>query len=366
MGGAEIVTRNVLCRLPRDRYDIRLYFLHDAGPVGRELVTAGFESVERLCGWRRDPVAVLRLARQFQTFHPGAIWCLDHVDAMWVGRGAAALAGVPTTVIASHSTGLIGRDGRERPSFGARERVLLEFVTRLVAVSRTHAQYLASITGFAGDRIDVIENGIELALWPPVTPQSRRDARAALGVGNEERVLVMVAALRPEKAHEIMLDAVAAMERTGRRLRVFLAGDGPRREMLRQRAQQLGIADRVEFLGVRRDVARLLHAGDVVVLPSRGVVETLPLSVLEAMASGIPVIASRAGSVPDIVIDGETGLLISPGSASELARAIGATLDDPVAAVRRAQFARRRVETYYSVDRTTAGYRRLFDELVAA
>jgi glycosyltransferase involved in cell wall biosynthesis len=101
-------------------------------------------------------------------------------------------------------------------------------------------------------------------------------------------------------------------------------------------------------------------------LPSRDVVETLPLSVLEAMASGIPVIASRAGSVPEVVIEGETGLLIKPGDAHELAEAIFSTLADRAGARRRTELARRRVETYYSLDRTAAGYERLFDELMVA
>src|SRR5262249_45743151 len=141
--------------------------------------------------------------------------------------------------------------------------------------------------------------------------------------------------------------------------------DGPRREALRQRAQALGIEDRVDFRGIVGDVAQLLHASDMVVLPSHDVVETLPLSLLEAMACGIPVIASRVGSVPEVVSHGETGLLIEPGSAVELAAAIAATLDAPEAAKRRAELARRRVETYYSVDRTVSGYRQLFDDVMA-
>jgi glycosyltransferase involved in cell wall biosynthesis len=366
VGGAEIVTGNVLRRLPREHYDVRLFFLHDAGIVGRDLLNEGFEGSEHLCGHRRDAAGAFRLARSFGSFRPGLLWCLDHMDAMWLGRGAALMSGVPASVIASHSTGLVGADGRMRPSFGRRERILVEFFTRVIAVSRTHASYLASVTGLSGHRIAVIENGIDLSQWPSVSAESRHEARTGLDLGPGESVVTMVAALRPEKAHEALLDAVAALQANGRRVRVLMAGDGPRREALRQHAQRRGIAGCVEFLGVRRDVARLLHASDVVVLPSRNVVETLPLSVLEAMASGIPVIASRAGSVPEVVIDGETGLLIAPGNAMELAGAIAATLDDAPAAKRRAELARRRVETYYSVDRTTAGYRRLFDDVMAA
>jgi glycosyltransferase involved in cell wall biosynthesis len=366
VGGAEIVTGNVLRRLPRDRFEIRLFFLHDAGSVGRDLFAEGFEGAEHLCTHRRDVGGALRLARCFGSFRPGLLWSLDHMDAMWLGKAAALLARVPATVIASHSTGLMAANGVRRPSFGTRERVLVEFVTRLVAVSRTHARYLSGITGLGTARIAVIENGIDLDAWPVTTEARRSEARRLLSIGADEHVVSMVAALRPEKAHETLLDAVAMLNSAGRKLRVLLAGDGPRRGILRRHAQELGIADQVEFLGLRRDVARLLHASDVVVLPSHDVVETLPLSILEAMASGTPVVASSAGSVPDVVTDGETGLLIAPGSAHELAAALVATLDDGAAATRRAALARARVETYYSVNRTTAGYARLFDQVMAA
>jgi glycosyltransferase involved in cell wall biosynthesis len=235
-----------------------------------------------------------------------------------------------------------------------------------VAVSRTHAAYLREVTGFSAGRVAVIENGIDLAQWPPVTAERRQDARAALGIDPGESVIAMIAAMRPEKAHDALLRAVASLKGAGRRVRVLFAGDGPRRAALDRTAEAMGIRDRVDFLGVRRDVARLLHASDMMVLPSRAVVETLPLSVLEAMASGVPVIASRVGSVPEVVIDGDTGRLIAPGDATELAHAIAATLDGGAATRLQAERARLRVETRYSVDRTAAGYEQLFDEVMTA
>jgi glycosyltransferase involved in cell wall biosynthesis len=366
VGGAEMVTANVLRRLARDRHEIRLYFLHEAGTVGRALLDGGFDGVERVCRHRRDAGAALRLARAFRSFRPAVMWSLDHANAMWLGRAAALAGGVPATVIASHSTGLVDARGRIRPSFGRRERVLLEFVTRLVAVSRTHARYLRTVTGVDEDRVAVIENGIDLAEWPMVTPERRRDAREALGLDPAEPVVAMIAAMRPEKAHEVLLDAAAALLEEGIPVRVLLAGDGPRRGLLEERARQRGIEGRVHFLGIRRDVARLLHASDVVVLPSRAVVETLPLSLLEAMACGAPVVATRVGSVPEVVQDGRTGRLVEAGDAGALARALARTLHGGADTRRMVEEGRRRVETRFSIEETTEGYRRLFEEVMAA
>ncbi|HEX6791979.1 MAG TPA: glycosyltransferase [Candidatus Krumholzibacteria bacterium] len=366
VGGAEMLTANVLRRLSRERHDVRLYFLHGAGAIGRELLDAGFEGIEHLCRRRRDPAGALRLANDFRSFRPRVMWALDHMDAMWMGRVAALAAGVPAAVVSSHSTGLIDAQGRIGPSFRRRERILMEFVTRLVAVSRTHAEYLRRVTGIAGERVAVIHNGIDLSRWPRTTPVLRRDARQSLGIREDEAVVAMVAAMRPEKSHESLLAAAAMPDASRRRVRVLLAGDGPRRGAIEAAADELGIRDRVDFLGVRRDVARLLHASDVVVLPSRSVVETLPLSLLEAMACGVPVIASRVGSVPELIEDGVTGRLVTPGDVAELARCIATTLDDGPGAGRMADEARRRVEAGYSIEHTTEGYQRLFDEVLAA
>jgi glycosyltransferase involved in cell wall biosynthesis len=364
VGGAEIVTANVLRRLSRESHDIRLYFLHEAGAVGRELLGGGFDGIERLCSRRRDVSGALRLAGCFRSFRPGLMWSLDHMDAMWIGRAAALAAGVPAAIIASHSTGLLGRDGRALPSFGRRERVLLEFVTRLVAVSRTHARYLQKVTGMPDEQIRVIENGIDLAQWPAVTPEVRRRAREALGIEGDQAVVTMIAAMRPEKSHDVLFQAVTKLG-PQRRVRVLLAGDGPQRTTLRRLAEETGIGAQVDFLGIRRDVARLLHASDVMVLPSR-TVETLPLSVLEAMACGVPVIASRVGSLPELVEDGRTGRLVGPENPEELAHAIVSTLDDGITTRRIIDAARRRVEARYSIEHTTEGYQRLFEEVMAA
>ena len=183
--------------------------------------------------------------------------------------------------------------------------------------------------------------------------------------GPDEDVVLMVAALRPEKAHEALIAATARLVRKGRRLRVLLAGDGPRREALEHQIVGEGLGDVVRLLGIRHDVQRLLQAADVLVLPSHPVVETLPLCVLEAMAAGVPVVASRVGSVPEVVRDGDTGILISPADPGELAAGIDRVLGDRSGAREMAQRAARLVEERYSVERMTSGYERMFEELAA-
>jgi glycosyltransferase involved in cell wall biosynthesis len=360
VGGAERVTADVLRRLDRTRFHTELFFLHDAGVVGRELFADGFGGSERLAKRRRDRTAVVRLLAHFRSFRPHLVFCLDHHDAMTAGRLAGLATGARAMVVASHATRLVGR----RRLFDVTDRLLMEFTRRVIAVSWTHAQHLRDREGVERERIAVIENGVDLAAWPPASQSIRLAARADLGLDEATPVVSMVAGMRPEKAHDVLLTAVARMKRDGRRVRVLLAGDGERRGALEALAVSLGIRADIEFLGVRRDVARLLHASDVVVLPS--VVEALPMALLEAMAAGTPVIASAVGSVPELVRSGETGLLIPPADEESLAGAIEYILEDGARADRMRTQARQLVAARYSIDGTAARYRDLFDDVMAA
>jgi glycosyltransferase involved in cell wall biosynthesis len=362
VGGAERVTAGVLRRLPREGFDSRLYFIHEAGIVGRELIAEGFPGIERLANGRRDVGTLLRLVRLFRHDKPDVVYCLDHHDAMTFGRIAGLSCGAKGMIVASHATGLVGRTH----AFDRVDRMLMDFTSHVIAVSRPHARYLHQHEGLPASTLRVIENGIDPAGYPAVTLALRADARAALDLPADEPVVLMVAGMRPEKAHEALLAAVARLRDQGRRVTALLAGDGPRRGALETIAVSLGISGSVRFLGIRNDVARLLHAADVTVLPSHGVVETLPLAVLESMAVGIPVVASAVGSVGEIVVDGETGILIRPADSVALAGGIAYILDHPQEASAMGARGRELVCGRFTITRTAEDYEALFQELTAA
>ncbi len=360
VGGAERLTADVLRRLDRNRFQVELFFLRDAGVVGRELFGEGFGGCERLMKRPRDRRALIRLVAHLRAFRPHVVLCLDHHDAMTLGRLAGLASGARALLVASHATALTGK----KRLFNLTDRLLMEFTRRVIAVSQSHAEHLCRHEGIERERIAVIENGVDMAAWPFVSAGLREEARAAFGLDAREAVVLMVAGLRPEKAHAALLAAVARLKREGKRVRVLLAGDGERREAIEALAVALGIREDIDFLGVRRDVARLLHASDVVVLPSAA--EALPLSLLEAMAAGTPVVASAVGSIPEIVRDGETGLLIPPADEASLAEQIRVIIDDGAKAVRLREQARQWVVGRYSIEATASRYQDLFDEVMAA
>lgn len=358
VGGAERVTCALASRLPRERFELGWFFLREAGELGRELLDGGEYGVERIESHRLDPTTALKLHRHLRRWRPDIVFCMDHHNALLWGRVAAMTAGIPARVAASHSTGLFGRRGSLRAS----DRWLMEFTERVVALSRTHAAYLRDCERIDPGRIRVIENGIDVASFA-ATGAGNDTLRAELGIEPGEAVVIMVAALRPEKAHEALVEAAARLVAEGRSLKFLLVGDGERRTELERQVARAGLDPVIRFLGIRRDVARLLHVSDVLVLPSHDVVETLPLAVLEAMAAGVPVVASRVGSLGEVIEDGRSGRLIRPADPMELAQAIAYILDNPQVAGEWARAARRRVEEGYSLERMTRKYQHMFEEL---
>jgi glycosyltransferase involved in cell wall biosynthesis len=181
-----------------------------------------------------------------------------------------------------------------------------------------------------GDRVTVIPNGVDTAVFSP-SDATRSSARARIGLVDDEIAVGILARLEPRKGQHVMLDALALpmLRDFARPIRLVLIGDGSSRDALRNRARNLGLAERVTFFGAapHDDVAALLTGVDIVALPSLD--EAMPLSLLEAMACGRAVVASRVGAVERVITDGVTGLLVPPDDSIALAQAVRRLARDP-------------------------------------
>jgi len=246
-------------------------------------------------------------------------------------------------------------DGR---AVGLRRKLVKHCATRVIAVSEcARSEYLRR--GFATERqIVTIHNGIDF----PAAAGAGAELRRELGLGAEDFVVGMVSALRPEKGHDVALDAVRILSARFPSLRLLVVGQGDLRTEIERRAQELGGA--VVVAGLRQDLPRVFDALDVLLQPSRA--DAFPTSILEAMAASVPVLASAVGGIPEIIRDGETGVLITPPpEAGRLASALAELLEDPG---RRARLATAGHRLY--VDRFTAGpwvrqTRALYDTVLA-
>lgn len=210
-------------------------------------------------------------------------------------------------------------------------------------------------------RTRLIHNGIPAL---PV-PDPDRDVRAELGIRPDQPVVGVVAVLRPQKSLDVLLRASRRLRDEFSELRVLIVGgDGEEEQRLRGIADALGLGDTVSFLGARADVPDLVGIFDVAALSSD--FEGTPLSVMEYMSAAKPVVATRVGGVPDIVVDGETGLLVEPQDPEALAAAITELLRDPVRAAHMGVAGRERRDREFSIEATARKVEALYEELYAA
>jgi len=359
-GGAENVTLNLFENIDRERFDVRLFFLKGPGTIGEKLVGLGLPSRSHLQKRRVDPMVLARLVGELRAFRPDILLMLNcHSNAMFWGGWAGTLTRVPVRVIATHHTGT----HRSPRNYNGIDRLFLPTTTAILALSERHAQYIREVDAVAPEKIHIIANGIRLSAFEDAPREAVETARASIGLEPQHRVVIALAGLRPEKAHDAVLTAAARLVGENPELRFLIVGDGPLRGELTAMSRRLGLEENVLFLGERSDVAVLLHLSHVLVLPSRPVVETLPLSVMEAMAAGVPVVASTVGSVPDMIEDGVTGRLIPPADGDALADAIRDLIADETKAARIRDAARRTVRERYSLERMVADYEALFERL---
>jgi glycosyltransferase involved in cell wall biosynthesis len=221
-------------------------------------------------------------------------------------------------------------------------RVTLSRAHRLIAVSEAVARS-ARVSLGSLRRLVVVRNGVDLARFDDPCLPSRDAMRRALGLPPDAPVALCVARLSPEKDVAAFLEAAALVPETAANF--LVAGDGPLRPSLEQQIELLRLKDRARLLGARQDIPALLRAADVLCVPSRE--EGLGLAAVEAMASGLPVVATRVGGLPEVVTDGETGLLVAPGDRAALAAALTGLLSSPAYARRLGEAGRARARTCF-------------------
>jgi glycosyltransferase involved in cell wall biosynthesis len=233
-----------------------------------------------------------------------------------------------------------------------------KFVDGLIAVSDDVARTVRTDLRPARRKVITIPNGVDVPRY--AQPIDREFARDGLGIPRDASILIVVGKLMEQKGHLFLLRALPLLSQRFENLHVLLAGEGPLREDLGAMATALGVADRVHFVGNRGDISMLLAASDLFVLPS--IWEGLSMALLEALASGLPVVATDVSGSREVVVDGETGWLVPPADAERLGEAIAMLLRQPAEARRRGQAGRDRVERYYSARTQAEIHAELFQQ----
>jgi glycosyltransferase involved in cell wall biosynthesis len=338
VGGLEKLLVEFARHADRRRFELHFISLTTRGSLADEIEGEHWPVtvLEAAPGFR--PRLVLALARWFRRWHIDVVHTHDEKPCIYAAP-AARLAGVRRVVHTRH--------GR-RPQLTRRQVALVQLASRLadhfVCVSEDAAR-LSVEQGVAAHRVRTIWNGIDTDRFSYAGPRSAGP-------------IVTVARLVPEKGVEFLVRAAAQAVRVFPSMRVEIAGDGPCLPELTRLTELLGLSRSVRFLGRVRDVPGLLARASLFVLPSLS--EGVSLTLLEAMARGLPVVATSIGGNREVVADGETGLLMPAGDPAALAAAILRLCSDPLDAEAMGKAGRRRVEQFFDVRRTVAAYEALY------
>ncbi|WP_376790593.1 glycosyltransferase [Thermoflexus sp.] len=354
-GGAERMAAHLLLHLDRRRFEVAAVSLFDR--QGTDLETMLDRAGVRVwyLGKRKgfDPRMYGRLARVFQEFRPDVVhthqYVLRYLLPLVLARRARGWI---------HTVHNVAEKEVDKPGRWV-HRAAFRMGVVPVAIAKEVARSIERVYALKG--VPLIPNGIPVAEYS-LGEDVRKAWRAREGYAEEDVLLVSVARMSPPKNHPLLIRAFATVACRDRRLRLLLVGDGPLRPELEDQVRVLGLENKVRFLGVRSDVPEILATADVFVLSSEW--EGNPLSVMEAMAAGKPVIATAVGGVPELVEDGVSGLLVPPADAGALAEAIWKVVDDPELRVRMGCAAFRRAKERFDVGVMVRGYEALYEQLL--
>lgn len=348
VGGAEVVALNLARCMDRSMFRVMACSLSGPGPMESRFAAHGIETrylTRRRTVLGKDLGMPWRLARLLRRERVDLLHCHNRLPLL-AGAIAAKPAGVKAVICTRHAIGM--RRKRGQPWF--LERLVAPLVSHYVTVSRGVLERAVSTGRIRADKATVIHNGVDTERYVPAATGAR-DATSPV-------VLGCVARLSDEKRHCDLIDALGELVNRGHDVRLDLVGDGTLRDALTSQVSRLGLGERVAFLGSRDDVPELLHRLDLFVLPSR--FEGLPLTVLEAMATGLPVVATRVGSLDEVVEEGRNGLLVPAEDPAALADALEKLVTDADLRERMGREGRTLAESTFSLSAAARRHEELY------
>jgi glycosyltransferase involved in cell wall biosynthesis len=335
VGGAQSYVASLLPAL-KGRFDVTVA-AHGEGPLRDAAEAAGVRfvplaNVRRPVNPVRDLAGLFELVRLLRRERPDILHA-NSSKAGVLGRLAAALTGVPIRIFTAHGWAFAAHSGLAARGYRAADRLMRPLTTTTICVSERERESGLQARTCDDDATVVIPNAVDVG----AAPRSVSTRQPPL--------LVTVGRLKVPKDFPTFVRALGRLRKGS--FEALIVGDGPDRPLLEEEIRSSGLSDAVRLTRERHDVPHLLAAADVFVLASRS--EGHPVSVLEAMAAGLPVVASRVGGVPEQVVDGETGLLVDPGDPEPLAAALERLAGDPALRRRLGAAGRARAEERFDL-----------------
>ena len=357
MGGAEMMLGQFAAAAPSGGIELHVACLaeRDGNPAAEPLRAVGVEPVTLHAPERLGLSALSSVRRHIAELSPDLVH--THLGSSdFLGSLAARSLGVPAVSTLHAMAWGVGTKARAKFELYAYAR--RRGAARIIAVSESARRAYLQRGAAPPERVVTIHNGIEVIAEPGAGAATRQE----LGLRPEDLVVGMISALRPEKGHDIALGAVARLKVRFPRLRLLIVGDGAMADQIARSAAPLGAA--VVIAGARYDVPRVLDAIDVCLHPSRA--DAFPTSVVEAMAASVPVLASAVGGIPEIILDGRTGVLVAdPPTPEAVASSLARLLEEPARRRALASAGRLRYEEHFTSRPWVQRTRELYDAVLA-
>jgi len=333
-GGAENLLLGIAAKLDKKRFNAKVAYVYGPGTLAEAIRKTGVGVSDLSRRGRIDPLLPLRL---FLLLRKEKVDILHThlVHASIAGRIAAKMAGVKCITTTRH----YGYYQKEKSLVNWMERKTAVFNDNLIAISNAVKRYLVSKEKYGPDKIQVLYNAVDLDLFDPA--DRRSDGGPLIG---------SVGRLYPSKGYDTLLRSMPDVLQAFPGARLMIAGSGKERGRLEELCSQLDISDKVIFLGRRTpaEIRRFLKEITLFVLASNW--EGFGLAVVEAMASGLPVVTTKVGGLPEIVVEGKTGFVVPCGRADALAEKLIFLLRNPNLSLQMGREGRKRVETLFSLD----------------
>ena len=322
VGGLERTLAYIVCNLDPSIFSVEVWCIAAGGDIADELQNNGHPLRILKLNNYHNPWNVMQLAGQLRREKVSILHSHAYF-ANTMGRMAAILARVPVRFAHIQSSHWASEERSPRNYLV--DRILSHFTSRIIACSESAGRFQIEVLKVSPKRVITIHNCTDIQRFASQAASSA--ARKELGIGEDDLVLGSVGRLERLKGHSLLLEVTADLIERFPTLKLVIIGDGTEREILEKKRSDLGLADHVILAGLRDDVEKLLPGLDVYVQPTIGR-EGLPLTVVEAMAAKLPVVASDIGGTREAVIHNQTGILVPPGDKDSLTRALSQILKD--------------------------------------
>ena len=354
VGGAETLLLEIIRKMDRTRFQPELCCLKQLAELG-EVISQEIPTFVGLLKNKYDLGVIGRLAKLLKERRIDAIVTVGTGgDRMFWGRLAAYRAGVPVVLSALHATGYPMKVERLN-------QMLSPISDGFIGCAKTHSQFLIEGERCPANKVFTVWNGVDVERF---RPQDKAAMRARIGVSMDQPAVGIVAALRPEKQHVMLIEAWSKVIQRLPDAILVIVGDGVERAAIESKTRELGLEKNVRMLGMRSDVPEVLAGLDLKVLSSK--MEANPASTLEANACGLPVVAPKVGSLIDTVEHGITGLLCKPNDIESLSEAILEILTKDDRGAEMGVAARSKVCREFSLEVMVQGYENLIEGVYSA